>query len=90
MFASMGNDSFNQSLRFLESAHPLVGRHFGVLRPVWKALPLPVAARFLPSVVEGSGLPRVSHERKENGRFPCAHERPAQTAGKSPENPLRK
>jgi hypothetical protein len=57
-------------LRFLESVHALVGRHFEALRPVGEALPLPVAARFLPSVVEGSGLPRlVSHERKENERF---------------------
>jgi len=35
-----------------------------------KPYPLPVAACFLPSMVEGSGRPRlVSHERKENERL---------------------
>jgi len=50
-----------------------------------------VAARFLPSMVEGSGRPRlVSHERQENDRFLCDR-RGLAGYGQMPHgNPLRK
>lgn len=55
-----------------------------------KPYPLPVAARFLPSMVEGSGRPRlVSHERKENERFPGDGDKQADHHQKPPENPLQ-
>jgi len=56
-----------------------------------KPYPLLVAARFLPSMVEGSGRPRlVSHERQENERFPGGLAKPAGCDQTPHGNPLRK